>query len=42
MPDYRAPIRDMEFVSKELLGLDHYQGLTGCEELGEDLWDVCV
>ena len=42
MPDYRAPMRDMEFVSKELLGLDHYQGLSGCEELGEDLWDAIV
>jgi 3-(methylsulfanyl)propanoyl-CoA dehydrogenase len=42
MPQYRAPRRDMEFVSKELLGLDHYQGLSGCEELGEDLWDAIV
>lgn len=42
MPEYRAPLRDMEFVSKELLGLGHYQHLSGCEELSEDLWDAIV
>ncbi|MEP4146525.1 MAG: acyl-CoA dehydrogenase C-terminal domain-containing protein [Halioglobus sp.] len=40
MPEYRAPRRDMEFINKELLGLQHYQSLSGCEELGEDLWDA--
>ncbi|MEP5569555.1 MAG: acyl-CoA dehydrogenase C-terminal domain-containing protein [Halioglobus sp.] len=40
MPAYRAPLRDMEFINKELLGLEHYQQLNGCEELGEDLWDA--
>lgn len=40
MPEYRAPRRDMEFINKELLGLEHYQSLNGCEELGEDLWDA--
>ena len=40
MPEYRAPLRDMNFINKELLGLEHYQQLNGCEELGEDLWDA--
>ncbi|AQA19522.1 acyl-CoA dehydrogenase [Halioglobus japonicus] len=42
MPDYRAPLTDMAFVNKELLGMDHYQQLDGCEPLTEDLWDAIV
>ncbi|QFU75243.1 acyl-CoA dehydrogenase [Halioglobus maricola] len=42
MPDYRAPLTDMAFVNKELLGLDHYQQLNGCESLSEDLWDAIL
>jgi 3-(methylsulfanyl)propanoyl-CoA dehydrogenase len=42
MPEYRAPRRDMDFVNKELLGLEHYQQLTGCEALTEDLMDAVL
>ena len=43
MPAYRAPIRDIHFVAKELLGLDeHYARLQGCETLSDDLFDAIV
>jgi 3-(methylsulfanyl)propanoyl-CoA dehydrogenase len=42
MPEYRAPQRDMEFLSKELLGLAHYRDLDGCEEVSDGLWDAIV
>lgn len=42
MPEYRAPLRDMNFVCKELLGLDHYQQLSGCETVSEDLFDAIL
>ena len=42
MPDYRAPLRDMEFVNKELLGLEHYDRLEGCEQVSEDLLDAIL
>ncbi len=38
MPEYRAPLRDMQFVLNELLDSNsHYARLQGCEEVGEDL-----
>jgi alkylation response protein AidB-like acyl-CoA dehydrogenase len=41
MSQYRAPLRDMQFVIKELLGVeDHYARLSGCEEVGEDLLEA--
>jgi alkylation response protein AidB-like acyl-CoA dehydrogenase len=42
MPEYRAPLRDMEFINKELLGLEHYSQLSGCEEVSEDLLDAIL
>ena len=37
MTDYIAPLRDMQFILKELAGLDAVAGLPGCEEASEDL-----
>jgi alkylation response protein AidB-like acyl-CoA dehydrogenase len=43
MSQYRAPLRDMQFVLKELLGGDdHYARLNGCEEAGEELLDAIM
>ena len=39
MSDYKAPIRDMQFVLRELAGLDAVSQLPGCEELSGDLLD---
>jgi alkylation response protein AidB-like acyl-CoA dehydrogenase len=40
MNDYRAPLRDMAFVVKELLGLTRVGQLPGFEEATEDLFDA--
>jgi 3-(methylthio)propanoyl-CoA dehydrogenase len=37
MTDYTAPLRDMQFILKELAGLDAVACLPGCEEASEDL-----
>lgn len=37
MPTYHAPIRDFEFVIKELLEIDKYKHLKGFEEVDENL-----
>ncbi|WP_230971419.1 acyl-CoA dehydrogenase [Nitrogeniibacter aestuarii] len=42
MSEYRAPIRDMQFVMKELAGLDQVAQLPGCEEASEDLVDAIL
>jgi alkylation response protein AidB-like acyl-CoA dehydrogenase len=42
MPEYRVPMRDMEFINKELLGLEHYDQLSGCEPVPEDLYDAIM
>ncbi len=39
MSTYSAPVRDMQFVIKELVGLEHIQALPGCEEVSADLVD---
>ena len=39
MNQYNAPLRDMRFVLKELVGLDAVSGLPGCEEVSEELVD---
>lgn len=40
MPDYKAPLRDIEFVLKDLLDSNsHYQKLNGCEDVNEELVD---
>ncbi|CAL95111.1 acyl-CoA dehydrogenase [Azoarcus olearius] len=37
MFDYTAPLRDMQFILKELAGLDAVGALPGCEEASPDL-----
>ncbi len=40
MNAYRAPLRDMAFVVKELLGLERVNHLPGFEEATDDLFDA--
>ena len=42
MSEYRAPIRDMQFVLKELAGLDEVAQLPGCEEASADVVDAVL
>ncbi len=39
MSEYKAPIRDMQFVLKELAGLDEIAKLPGCDEVNAELVD---
>jgi acyl-CoA dehydrogenase len=39
MSEYKAPLRDMQFVLKELAGLDEIAKLPGCEEVNAELVD---
>ncbi|MDD5296337.1 MAG: acyl-CoA dehydrogenase [Rhodocyclaceae bacterium] len=42
MSNYAAPIRDMQFVMKELAGLDRVAALPGYEEASPDLVDAIL
>ncbi|NMG45608.1 acyl-CoA dehydrogenase [Aromatoleum toluvorans] len=42
MSHYTAPIRDMQFVMRELAGLDEVAKLPGCEEVSPDLVDAIL
>lgn len=43
MPNYRAPLRDIQFVLRELLDSDsHYQSLQGCEAPSPDLLEAIL
>ena len=42
MSNYSAPIRDMQFVMRELAGLDQVQQLPGCDEVSGDLVDAIL
>ena len=43
MPDYKAPVRDIQFVINELLESEKlYQTLPGNEEATEDLMNAIV
>ena len=42
MSEYRAPVRDMQFVLKELAGLDEVAQLPGCEEAAADVVDAVL
>src|SRR5581483_9977313 len=42
MSTYAAPVRDMKFVIKELVGLDEITRLPGCEEVTADLVDAVL
>ena len=42
MSHYSAPIRDMQFVMRELAGLDEVAALPGNEEVSADLVDAIL
>ncbi len=42
MSTYAAPINDMQFVVKELVGLEQISRLPGCEEATPDLVDAVI
>jgi 3-(methylthio)propanoyl-CoA dehydrogenase len=42
MSSYNAPIRDMQFVMKELAGMDAVAALPGCEDASADLVDAVL
>jgi alkylation response protein AidB-like acyl-CoA dehydrogenase len=42
MAEYTAPLRDMKFVIKELIGLEAVASLPGCEEVAPDLVDAVL
>ena len=43
MTTYRAPLRDMQFVLRDLLNIEkHYQSLPACEEVNQDLIDAVL
>ena len=42
MSTYNAPLKDMQFVIKELVGLDEIAALPGCEEVSADVVDAVL
>ena len=42
MSNYNAPIRDMQFVLRELAGLDAVAALPGCEDASTDVVDAIL
>ena len=43
MADYKAPLRDIDFVLNDFLNSEqHYAGLQGCEQLSSDLMDAII
>ena len=42
MAEYTAPLRDMKFAIKELIGLESVSALPGCEEVTPDLVDAVL
>ncbi len=43
MPEYKAPLRDIKFVLKEILNSDsHYANLTECEAMDPDLLEAII
>jgi len=43
MTTYKAPIRDMQFVMRDLLNIEkHYQSLPACEEVNGELIDAIL
>lgn len=42
MAIYKAPIRDMQFAFKEMIGIDYLQQLSGFEEVTEDVIDTVL
>ncbi|MFT3736629.1 MAG: acyl-CoA dehydrogenase [Rhodocyclaceae bacterium] len=42
MNEYRAPLREMQFVLSELAGLNELSSLPGCEEISPDLVEAIL
>ena len=42
MPTYQAPIRDFQFVVKEMIGTSFIHGLKGHEDFSDDLFDAVI
>ncbi len=42
MSDYIAPLKDITFVLKQIVGLEHIGKLPGCEEVSSDLVDAIM
>jgi len=43
VPDYRAPLRDIQFVLDDLLeSKDHYAGLQGCEAIEPEMLEAVI
>ena len=42
MAEYTAPLRDMRFVIKELIGFEPVSSLPGCDEVSPDLVDAVL
>ena len=42
MAEYTAPLRDMQFVINELIGLSRVQQLAGFDEVSKDLSDAVL
>ena len=43
MTTYKAPLRDMQFVMRDLLNFErHYQSLPACEEVNQELIDAIL
>src|SRR3954470_8410799 len=42
MPEYQAPLKDMQFVLKHVVGLDQVNQLPGWEEVTEDVVDAIL
>ncbi|KEQ19616.1 acyl-CoA dehydrogenase C-terminal domain-containing protein [Endozoicomonas numazuensis] len=43
MPEYKAPLRDIQFVLNDLLNSEqHYAGLEGCEQVSPDVLNAIV
>jgi alkylation response protein AidB-like acyl-CoA dehydrogenase len=42
MSDYRAPLKDMQFTIRELVGLDRLRALPGLEETSDDLVEAVL
>lgn len=43
MPDYKAPLRDLKFITDEVLGIhQHYASLSGAEDATPDMVDAIL
>ena len=42
MPQYQAPMRDIEFILNELLSIQDYSDLSGFDEINEELVSAVI